>query len=224
MPGARQYSWQDVKTVQKGRHFTSYINKPLEDALVFVLANYTNISADAVTVFTDLLAFISAYLMIAGYHAYSIGLMLAVMILDGTDGKLARIRGKPTKIGKLEHSLDFLYEQVWYASLVYAAYMSIGETSILIAGLLWLVIDGYVRHIYQLGWIVKGSPVKSWGDTGRIITTIDGRRNVYIWYAFVSYLLTKDFSLSILFSLFHSSFTAVFYTFLSFMAFRDVNS
>ncbi|RLG45401.1 MAG: hypothetical protein DRN81_01920 [Thermoproteota archaeon] len=224
MPKDRRFSWQDIKMVQKGRHFTSYINKPFEDALVFLIANYTSISADAVTVFTDLLAFISAYLMIIGYHVYSVGLMLAVMILDGTDGKLARIRGKPTKIGKLEHSLDFLYEQVWYASLVYAAYTSASDAKILIAGLLWLAVDGYVRHIYQLGWIVMGSPVKSWGDAGRIVTTIDGRRNVYIWYALLSYLLTKSFSISILLSLFHSSFTAVSYTLLSFKTFKKIRS
>jgi phosphatidylglycerophosphate synthase len=31
-------------------------------------------------------------------------------ILDGTDGKLARLGGKKTLIGKLEHSFDVLFE------------------------------------------------------------------------------------------------------------------
>ena len=215
-------SWSDIKKLQKGTHFTSYVNKPLEDALVYILSRVDFITADHVTILADVLAFISAYLMILGNITYSILLMLIVTILDGVDGKLARLRGVPTKIGKLEHSFDFLYEQVWYASLIYASYLLTKDIRILLIGLLWLAIDGYVRHIYNLGWIVVKSPVKKWGKVGRIITTIDGRRNVYVWYSAICYFLLKRLSLAVILSFAHALFTAISYTILTYIKFNEI--
>lgn len=209
-------SWREISRLQKGIHFTSYVNKPLEDALVYLLARVEFITADHITILADSLAFLSAYLMVTGRVWPAIALMLAVTILDGTDGKLARLRGKPTKIGKLEHSLDFLYEQAWYASVIAYTYLSTKAVWTLLLGLGWLVVDGYVRHVYNLGWIVAGGPLKKWGRAGRIIALVDGRRNVYVWYTTASYIIAGTLWPAITLSFSHALATAVAYTVLTY--------
>ena len=209
-------SWREISKLQKGIHFTSYVNKPLEDALVYLLARVEFITADHITILADSLAFLSAYLMVTGRVWPAIALMLAVTILDGTDGKLARLRGKPTKIGKLEHSLDFLYEQAWYASVIAYTYLSTKAVWTLLLGLGWLVVDGYVRHVYNLGWIIAGGPLKKWGRAGRIIALVDGRRNVYVWYTTASYIIAGTLWPAITLSFSHALATAVAYTVLTY--------
>ena len=209
-------SWREISRLQKGIHFTSYVNKPLEDALVYLLARVEFITADHITILADSLAFLSAYLMVTGRVWPAIALMLAVTILDGTDGKLARLRGKPTKIGKLEHSLDFLYEQAWYASVIAYTYLSTKAVWVLLLGLGWLVVDGYVRHVYNLGWIIAGGPLKKWSRAGRIIALVDGRRNVYVWYTTASYIIAGTLWPAITLSFSHALATAVAYTVLTY--------
>jgi uncharacterized membrane protein len=82
----------------------------------------------------------------------------------------------------------------------------------LVLGLAWLVCECYVRHVYGMGWITSGSPLKSWGRLGKRVTLIDGRRNVYVWYAVASYVVTGCFAAAIFASLFHSAATAAVYT------------
>jgi len=180
-----------------------------------LLSRFDFITADHVTIVTDILAFISAYLIAFKDSLLGLALMLMVTILDGVDGKLARLRGKPMRIGKLELSLDFLYEQVWYASLVFASQIKGFAQWTLIIGLLWLALDGYVRHIYNLGWVIAETPLKNWGKAGWIITFIDGRRNLYVWYATTSYLILKSFKPAIFLAFAHAPFTAIAYTILT---------
>ena len=215
-------SWSDIRRLQKGHHFTSYVNKPLEDLLVYLFAKLGFISADHITIMANVLAFYAVYLILTGRWDTGLVVMLIVTILDGVDGKLARLKGTPTKIGKLEHSLDFLYEQAWYVSLILIAYTSSNNIWVLGAGLAWLVADGYVRHVYNLGWIVVGFPLKNWGRIGRLVTIIDGRRNVYVWYAAISYVITGGFTLSIYLSLAHALATVLVYTILTQMQISQV--
>jgi len=207
--GRRKFTWSDVKATQKGSHLTSYVNKPLEDLLVYLLGNLSVLSADHITMIVNALAFIVAYLIAAGRLSYALPLMLLVCILDGVDGKIARLLGKPTRIGKLEHSLDFLYEQAWYAAITWLVFKTTG--SYLHLGLAWLITDAYVRHVYNLGWIAVGRPIKHWGTIGRAITTVDGRRNIYVWYTIASHAAGKLHTAVIL-SLAHAAATAIAYT------------
>ena len=46
-------------------------------------------------------------------------LALIVGVLDGIDGKLARLKAQTTKAGKREHDLDYLVETSWWAALAY---------------------------------------------------------------------------------------------------------
>ena len=137
-----------VFRTQKGLHFTSYINKPVEDRLVYHISERRGITPNAITVLGNLLAFSIIPLFITGYFLHASLLAYLVGIIDGLDGKLARSRGFLTKLGHIEHSFDMLFEQSWYLSFITGLYLALGSWWLPILGGAFLVLDGFVRHVY----------------------------------------------------------------------------
>ena len=107
-------------------------------------------------------------------------------VLDGVDGKLARVRGILSKLGHIEHSLDMLYEQALYASFVLGLALSGAAPLALPLGIAFLVVDGFVRHVYNQFALVAGRPLKEYSRFDRRFAFIDGRRNVYLIYFLAS--------------------------------------
>ena len=95
---------------------SQYFDIPLENRLVRLLAP-TAISANQVTILTTLLGFVVAFLYLEGWLRTGVLLAILVEVLDGVDGKLARITRTTSKIGEQEHVLDFFYENSWYLAL-----------------------------------------------------------------------------------------------------------
>jgi phosphatidylglycerophosphate synthase len=209
--------WADIQKLQKGTHLMSRIHKPFEDFVVYLLYDFEFIGADLVSVITYVMAFWAAYLMVIGELGMALLWMVVVGVLDGTDGKLARLRGKKTLIGKLEHSFDMLFEQVWYIAFTWYIWQATGSNTFLILGLVWLVLDGFVRHIYNVTWIATGKSLKYHGGMARYVTLIDGRRSVYVVHMIVWFFLGTP-SLAMYTILGHCSLTAISYTFLAFKA------
>lgn len=93
------------------------------------------------------MAFLAVYLFLTDSLPLALATAVIVRILDGVDGKIARLRRKKTYIGKLEHSLDMLYEKCWYASFTWYVLVATGDTTYLILGIIWLILDSLIRHI-----------------------------------------------------------------------------
>ena len=209
--------WADIQKLQKGTHLMSRIHKPFEDFVVYLLYDFEFIGADLVSVITYALAFWAAYLLVIGELGMALLWMVVVGVLDGTDGKLARLRGKKTLIGKLEHSFDMLFEQVWYVAFTWYIWQATGSNTFLILGLVWLVLDGFVRHIYNVTWIATGKSLKYHGGMAGYVTLIDGRRSVYVVHMIAWFFLGTP-SLAMYTILGHCALTAISYTFLAFKA------
>ena len=95
---------------------SQYFDIPFENRLVRLLAP-TAISANQVTVFTTLLGFTVALLYLEGWLRIGVLLAIVVEVLDGVDGKLARIARTTSRLGEQEHVLDFFYENSCYLAL-----------------------------------------------------------------------------------------------------------
>ena len=95
---------------------SQYFDIPLENRLVRFLAP-TAVSANQVTILTTLLGFVVAFLYLQGWLRIGVLLAILVEVLDGVDGKLARITRTTSKLGEQEHVLDFFYENSWYLGL-----------------------------------------------------------------------------------------------------------
>ena len=94
----------------------TYFDPWLENPLVRVFAA-TSVSPNQITLATTVLGFIVAWLFATGTLRIGILLAIVVEVLDGVDGKLARIKHQTSKVGEFEHVLDTIYELSWYLGL-----------------------------------------------------------------------------------------------------------
>lgn len=206
--------WEEIQKLQKGKHFMSILHKPLEDLIVYLLYDFKFISADHVSILTYLLAFLVAWFFIKGSVLNALILALVVGVLDGVDGKIARLRKKKTYIGKLEHSFDMLYEQVWYASFIFYLWNKVSSINLVFLGMVWIILDGWVRHIYNTFWIATGKSLKYSGKLASKVTFLDGRRSVYVLHMLLWFFLGKvEFAIYTI--LIHCSLTALAYLIIS---------
>ena len=205
---------------QKGLHFTSYINKPIEDRLVYLISDISWITPNRITIFANLAAFLVASLFLLGYLKIAAVLAYIVGIIDGLDGKLARARGILTKLGYIEHSFDMLYEQVWYVCFAISLYLLGYGYLPLVLGLTMLVADSFVRHCYMQFRQTMGKALTAYTKFDKTFARVDGRRNVYVlymiifsWLPLIPYL--SWIRISPLYALYamlaHSSLTALVY-------------
>jgi phosphatidylglycerophosphate synthase len=116
-------------------------------------------------------------------------LALAVGVLDGLDGKLARVRVETTKAGKLEHWFDALFENSWWIALAYHF-----KSSGLLAGafgylLLLICAEAAAGGAKWSAKRISGRSIYELGSFDRLVRLVGGRRNVYIWILALGQLL-----------------------------------
>ena len=93
-----------------------YFDPFFENLIVRRLAP-SAITANQVTLATTLLGFLVAALYATGWLRVGVLLAIFVEVLDGVDGKLARITRTTSIAGEYEHILDFFYENSWWLAL-----------------------------------------------------------------------------------------------------------
>jgi phosphatidylglycerophosphate synthase len=132
-----------------------------------------------------------------------------VGLIDGLDGKLARIRGHTTKLGRMEHSFDLLFEFSWLIAL--AVYLSQSKGSLpllLVASSITFI--AFYRFCYDQFSRTAGTSLDVYGRFERVFRRIAGRRNIYNVYILIGVLLGTPLY-SLIGILFHSALTAVVY-------------
>lgn len=99
-----------------------FIHPPLENLLTKWISP-SSVTPNHVTTFSILLAFLTTGLLAAGqmgtgYLAAGLVIAFIVGVLDGVDGKLARVTVRCTRFGdRYEHILDVIWELTWYWAL-----------------------------------------------------------------------------------------------------------
>ena len=137
-------------------------------------------------------------------------LMPVVNVLDGVDGKLARIKGTASNLGQLEHAFDLLYEHAWYVTFAWGAFAQLGQAWVLAVGLAALVADGFARHLTLTFRQQTGVSLSDYTKFDRLFRRMDGRRNVYTVYMIVCALAGVPW-LAVILVLAHASLTAAVY-------------
>ena len=165
-----------------------YINRPLENWITRRIADWP-ITPNQVSVIVTLIAFAATGLFLAGWLLPASLLTLVVNVLDGVDGKLARVKGLTTKLGHLEHSFDQLYEQSWYIAFTWAMYLRRGDVLPLLLGFWALLFDTFARHVSMQFRQVMGVSLADYAPFDRTFRRFDGRRNIYTYYMLLSVLL-----------------------------------
>src|SRR5438876_5143696 len=166
---------------QKGvLDFPALAHAPIEKWLVSHLCR-TTITPNQVTLGTGILGLSVTLLYAFGYLWVGTLLALLVGILDGVDGKLARLKVQMTKSGKREHVLDYFIEMSWWAALAHHFHTT-GQVGY--AYLIWLVFFASDSLERVAKWSVKLRVGRSIDDVSRfdrLVRRVAGRRNIYTW-------------------------------------------
>ncbi len=170
-----------LSATQKGSlDFPAMVHGPIEDFLISRLWK-TAITPNQLTVMTNVVAWGATFLFATGRLGWGTILALVVGILDGLDGKQARVKIETTKAGKLEHWFDALFENSWWIALAYYfqnsgrlpsafGYLALLIGAEVVAGLAkWSVLHSCGRTIDEIGHF------------NRVVRLVGGRRNIYVW-------------------------------------------
>lgn len=155
-----------------------YFDTPFENFLVRRLAP-TEVTPNQITVFTLVLAAGVAWLFHAGWLRIGVLLALVVGVLDGVDGKLARLKIATSKLGELEHVGDFFYENSWYLSLA-SFFARSGHPALWYAGWLLVACDLADSLLYLVVQRHTSRMLDEMTPFDRRFRAVAGRRNVYV--------------------------------------------
>jgi len=156
------------------------LNPVFENRLVFWLCN-TRITPNQVTVCTGILGACIAFLFLHGWLRLGITLTYAVAVLDGVDGKLARTKLQTSRLGELEHVLDFFMEHAWYLTITSFLVTSTHDAQWWWIGGGLMVSDFLDNLLYYAGHVWLGKQLDELGPFDRGFRLIAGRRNIYTW-------------------------------------------
>ncbi|HEY2103423.1 MAG TPA: CDP-alcohol phosphatidyltransferase family protein [Chthoniobacterales bacterium] len=170
-----------LDSVQKGSpDLPALIHAPIERFLIRHLCK-TPVRPNHFTAAWALAALITTVLFATGRLMWGIVFALIVGIVDGLDGKQARLKVETTKGGKIEHQLDSIFEIAWPTALACHFYIS-GQLPSAFLYLALLVIAEALDGIGKLGVYVPAERRLVEPDFfDRIVRLFGGRRNIYIW-------------------------------------------
>jgi phosphatidylglycerophosphate synthase len=160
--------------------FPALVHAPIEKWLVSHLCR-TTITPNQITLGTGVLGFSVTVLYALGYLWVGALLALIVGVLDGVDGKLARLKVQTTRLGKGEHVLDYCIEMSWWAALAY--YFHAGG-QVPYAYTIWLVFfvaDLLARRAKGFVGRKLGRSLDDASRFDRLVRYVAGRRNIYTW-------------------------------------------
>lgn len=163
-----------------------YFDPTFENLLIRRLAG-TSVTANRVTLVTGLLGFLVAALYYAGWLRVGVLVAIFVEVLDGVDGKLARITWTTSPAGEYEHILDFFYENSWYLAL--GLHLRHGSSHALRAALLMILFDLADNVAYSLMDVRFGRSLDNASPFLARFRLIAGRRNIYSWLFLVGFFL-----------------------------------
>jgi phosphatidylglycerophosphate synthase len=156
------------------------VHAPIEKWIVSRLCR-TPITPNQITLGTGILG-LSVTLLYAFGHLW-VGVLLALLvgILDGVDGKLARLKVQKTRIGKGEHLLDYVVEMSWWAALAYHFHATRQIRHAFVIWLIFFACDSLERLAKRSVKMRVGRSIDDVSRFDRLVRYVAGRRNIYTW-------------------------------------------
>lgn len=176
---------------QKGvLDFPALLHAPVEKWLVSHLCR-TSITPNQITLGTGVLGLGVTLLYAAGYLWAGALLALVIGVLDGIDGKLARLKAQTTKLGKKEHDLDYFVETSWWAALAYHFHATGQIRYAYVIFCAFFAFDRLERVAKQTIQRRIGRNLDDFAPFDRLVRIVAGRRNIYTWL-FTFFLFIGD--------------------------------
>lgn len=170
--------------------FPALIHAPLETWLVSHICR-TSITPNQITFATLLVGLVTTLLFASGHLWCGTLFALAVGVLDGIDGKLARVKVETTELGSWEHAFDWLVELSWWTALAHHFYRS-RQLPAAYEFLILLVGSDLLARLAKRS--VKKRVGRNLDDVSpfdRAFRYVAARRNIYIWLFTFGLLLQR---------------------------------
>jgi len=176
-------------SIQKGTlDIPAWFHAPIETFLVSRLCK-TRITPNQLTLLCNVVAWVVTILFATGRLGWGLALALIVGVLDGLDGKQARLKVETTQTGKIEHWFDAVFEMSWWIALAWHFQVS-GQLPGAFAYLLLLLVAEGVDGLAKASvYFTAGKLIDELGAFERFVRLVGGRRNVYIWILTIGFLL-----------------------------------
>jgi 1L-myo-inositol 1-phosphate cytidylyltransferase / CDP-L-myo-inositol myo-inositolphosphotransferase len=166
----------------------AYFHAPIETRIISLLCK-TRITPNQITI----AGFIIGCGATAAFALGRIGLgILAALIfgiVDGLDGKQARVKIETTERGKWEHHLDYLIENSWWAAIAFDLWRSGQFPNVFYFFALLIgshLLDEFAKRRAKMA---KGRLLDDVTPFDRAFRLIAARRNVYVWVLACGFLL-----------------------------------
>jgi phosphatidylglycerophosphate synthase len=166
----------------------AYVHAPIETAIISLLCK-TRITPNQITIGGFVIGCGAAAAFALGRVGLGILAALLFGIVDGLDGKQARVKIETTESGKWEHHLDYLIENSWWAAIAFHLWRS-GQFPNAFYFLALLVGSRLLHEFAQRGAkMATGRLLDDVAPFDRAFRLIAARRNVYVWVLACGFLL-----------------------------------
>ncbi|MFQ5824651.1 MAG: CDP-alcohol phosphatidyltransferase family protein [bacterium] len=171
------------QTVHKGVNdfVAKYIHPPLEFGAARFLTS-TPITPNQITLLWIILAGITILLFANGHLYWGIFIAAACGVLDGIDGKLARLTLHFSKAGDLlDHISNTVYDALWYLALGW--YFSNGDLNSTAAQFTMILFIAYIVERVVPGIFKKlhGYEIYDYQEIDKVARLIGSRMNNNVW-------------------------------------------
>ena len=173
-----KYSLVQHSSKEASDFLAHYIHRPIENKIVYRLSD-TKVTPNQLTVVVNIVAYCATALFFFGHLLIASLLTFVVGLMDGLDGKLARVRNGSTKLGTMEHPFDLLFEFSWLAALGFYLSNTMGDPLPLSFSVLAIIFIAFYRQVYDRFGHTMGKSLDDSGDFERRFKRIAGRRNLY---------------------------------------------
>jgi phosphatidylglycerophosphate synthase len=158
----------------------AYLHAPIETWIISRLCR-TRVSPNQITLAGLVFGSAATWAFATGHVALGAIIALIFGLIDGLDGKQARVKIETTPKGKWEHQLDTVIEYSWWIALAYYLSASGQLPSAFYFLALLLGSDLANRESKRRAKIATGRLLDDLTSFDRIFRLVSGRRNVYVW-------------------------------------------
>jgi phosphatidylglycerophosphate synthase len=166
----------------------AYFHAPIETGIISLLCK-TRITPNQITIAGFIIGCGAAAAFALGRVGFGILAALIFGIVDGLDGKQARVKIETTERGKWEHHLDYLIENSWWAAIAFQLWRSGQFPNVFYFFALLIgshLLDEFAKRRAKM---VKGRLLDDVTPFDRAFRLIAARRNVYVWILACGFLL-----------------------------------
>jgi 1L-myo-inositol 1-phosphate cytidylyltransferase / CDP-L-myo-inositol myo-inositolphosphotransferase len=166
----------------------AYIHGPIETAIISLLCK-TRITPNQITIGGFIIGCSATAAFALGRVGLGILAALIFGIVDGLDGKQARVKIETTERGKWEHHLDYFIENSWWAAIAFQLWRSgqFPNAFYFFA----LLVGSRLLHEFakRRAKMAQGRLLDDVAPFDRAFRLIAARRNVYVWILACGFLL-----------------------------------